>query len=63
MTADDWSAIRARKESIRRREAERPYGEKLDQLDRLRERSTALWVRSGPPAVVREPPPSAKQKE
>jgi len=42
MTSFEWEALRRDKEAFHRHAAERPFGEKLAQLDRLRERAAAL---------------------
>lgn len=42
MKNTDWTDVKEQKDAIRRREAERPFAEKLSQLDRLRDRASAI---------------------
>lgn len=42
MKDTDWRRIRDEKNAVRQRNAEKPFAEKLTQLDRLRERSAAI---------------------
>ena len=65
MTPFDWEAVRRDKDEFHRMAASRSFGEKLAQLDRLRERAQALKGRaqSSPLLAVREPSPLDERTE